>query len=293
MSNLFKRILSVIVLALMLVPVVGFQRIMPMESSVAVPGSESSPEVKISDGTSPDPEEASKPAEEEDNQLSSSILMEERKLYPAADIRNRKKAYLTFDDGPSPLVTPKILEVLREYDIKATFFVIGKMAEQNPKLVRQIQEEGHYICNHTYSHNYKLIYSSPDNFMADVKKWEEVLKNILGEDFETNTLRFPAGSFGKKRQPFRERVKEEGYISIDWNALNGDAEALHIPADVLIDRIKETTENKNNAVVLMHDSNTKDTTAEALPEIINYLITEEYSFETLDNYKLKSSEVAK
>jgi peptidoglycan/xylan/chitin deacetylase (PgdA/CDA1 family) len=233
------------------------------------------------DGTSLNAEEASQPVEEEDKQ----------QLHPGTDIQNRKTAYLTFDDGPSPLVTPRILEVLREYNIKATFFVIGEMAEQNPELVLQLQEEGHLICNHTYSHNYKLIYSSPDNFMADVTKWEQVLKSILGEGFETNILRFPGGSFGKKRQPFRDRVKEEGYINIDWNALNGDAEALHIPADVLIDRIKESTESKDNAVVLMHDSNTKDTTVEALPEIINYLKSEGYSFETLESYELRSSEV--
>lgn len=219
--------------------------------------------------------------------MSSSELMEERQLYPARDTQKVKTAYLTFDDGPSALITPKILEILKQNDIKATFFVIGKMAEQNPGLIRRIQEEGHLICNHTYSHDYKLLYSSPDNFMADVTKCEEVLKAILGEDFETGILRFPAGSFGKKRLPFRELVKEHGYTSIDWNALNGDAEGLHIPAAALIDRIKETTENKNSAVVLMHDSNTKDTTAEALPEIIGYLKDQGYAFKTLENYEFK------
>lgn len=293
MVNLSKRILLLIAIALMLVPVVGFRQIISIESTAAAPGSSDNPAVTIIDGTSPNPEEDTQPVEEEDNQLSRNKITEEQKLHPGTDIQKVKTAYLTFDDGPSPLVTPKILEILRQYDIKATFFVIGKMAEQNPELVHQIQEEGHLICNHTYSHNYKLIYSSPDNFMADVKKWEEVLKAILGEDFETNILRFPAGSFGKKLLPFRERVKEEGYISVDWNALNGDAEALHIPSDVLINRIKETTENKDNAVVLMHDSNTKDTTVEALPEIINYLMSEGYSFKTLESYKLQSSEVGK
>jgi len=293
MVNFFKKILSVIILALMLVPVVGFQQIIQMEYTAAAPVSEDNPAVIAAYGTSSDPEEETQTVDKKEKQLSSDEIMEERKLYRSTDIKNKKTAYLTFDDGPSPLVTLKILEVLRQYDIKATFFVIGKMAEQNPELVRQIQKEGHFICNHTYSHNYKLIYKSPENFMADVKKCEKVLKTILGEDFETNILRFPAGSFGKKRLPFRERVKEEGYISVDWNALNGDAEALHIPADVLIKRIKETTENKNNPVVLMHDSNTKDTTAEALPEIIDYLKSKDYSFKTLESYKLQSSEVRK
>lgn len=311
MANLYKRIFSVpvIVLTLLLIPVGGFQQIITMKSTAAAFGSEGTP--AVSNETSSNPEEAiwqeaiehfgekdkplgsDKITKEEDKQLNNDKIIKEQKLYPDTDSSNEKTAYLTFDDGPSPLVTPKILAVLRQYDLKATFFVIGNMAEQNPELVRQIQKEGHLICNHTYSHKYKLLYSSPDHFMAEVTKCEEVLKTILGEGFKTKILRFPGGSFGKKQLPFRERVKEEGYLNVDWNVLNGDAEALHIPADVLLNRIKETLKNKDNAVVLMHDSNTKDTTAEALPAIINYLQSEGYSFKTLENYALQSSEVRK
>jgi peptidoglycan/xylan/chitin deacetylase (PgdA/CDA1 family) len=279
MANLYKRFLSVLVLVLLLIPVGGFQQIATMESTAIASGSEGNPK------------EAIQPVEEEDNQSGSNKNTEEREVCPDTDTQNGKTAYLTFDDGPSSLVTPKILEVLRRYDLKATFFVIGEMAEQNPELVRQIHKEGHFIGNHTYSHNYKHIYSNPDNFMAEVTKGEEVLKNILGEDFKTNILRFPGGSFGKKRLPFRERVREKGYLNIDWNVLNGDAEALHVPANVLINRIKETLKNKDNAVILMHDSSTKDTTAEALPEIIDYLQSEGYSFKTLESYALPNSEV--
>lgn len=293
MANLLKRILSVIVLSLMLLPVVGFQQILSLEPTAAASITEDKADSIASNGTSPSLEGAVQQPEGEAVQLSSNEIMEERQLYPKKDIQKSKIAYLTFDDGPSPLVTPKILEILRQHDIKASFFVIGKMAERNPELVRQMQEEGHLICNHTYSHDYKLIYSSPDSFMADVTKCEEVLKSILGEDFETNILRFPAGSFGKKRQPIRERVNEDGYTSIDWNALNGDAEGLHIPTAVLINRIKETTEKKNTTVVLMHDSNTKDTTVEALSETIGYLESEGYVFKTLEDYELQNSEVRK
>lgn len=293
MSNLLKRILSVIVLSLMLLPVVGFQQILSLEPTAAASETEETADSIVSDGTSPSLEEDVQRPEGKAFQLSSNEIMEERQLYPKKDVQKPKIAYLTFDDGPSPLVTPKILEILKQHDIKATFFVIGKMAERNPELVRQMHEEGHLICNHTYSHNYKLIYSNPDSFMADVTKCEEVLKTILGKDFETNILRFPAGSFGKKRQPFRERVNEDGYTSIDWNTLNGDAEGLHIPTAVLINRIKETTENKNTAVVLMHDSNTKYTTAEALSETIGYLESEGYVFKTLEDYELQNSEVRK
>lgn len=286
MCNFLKRAVFVIVLILILLPVIGFQEISSPEPSAAVAVSEEQTDAMTGEGTSFSSEVDVQLPEEEAEQLSSSEIMEERKLYTKKAVPDEKIAYLTFDDGPSPRVTPKILEILKQHDVKATFFIVGKMAEQNPELVAQIQEEGHLICNHTYSHNYKLIYSSPDSFMADVAKCEEVLKSILGEDFRTSILRFPAGSFGKKRLPFRERVKEQGYMSIDWNSLNGDAEGHHIPAAQLINNIKETTKNRKRAVVLMHDSNTKDTTVEALSETISYLESQGYAFETLENCEL-------
>lgn len=288
MTNFIKRFVFVLVLVLILLPAIGFQEASSLEPSTAAAAVEEKTDGIVGEGTSSNPEADVQQPEGEVEQLNSSEILEERQLYEEKVNYEEKIAYLTFDDGPSPLVTPKILNTLKQHDIKATFFIIGEMAEQNPELVCQIQDEGHLICNHTYSHNYKLIYSSPDNFMADVEKCEKVLKSILGEDFKTSILRFPAGSFGKKRLPFRERVKEEGYTSIDWNSLNGDAEGLHIPAAELVNKVSETTKNKKTAVVLMHDSNTKDTTAEALSQTISNLESEGYTFKTLENYELQS-----
>lgn len=288
MTIFIKRVVFVFVLVLILLPAIGFQEASPLEPSAAAAVSEEKTAGIDGEGTSSSPEAYAQQPEEEVEQLNSSEIIKEKQLYAEKANNDDKIAYLTFDDGPSPLVTPKILETLKQHGVKATFFIIGKMAEQNPELVCKIQEEGHLICNHTYSHNYKLIYSSPDNFMADVDKCEEVLKSILGEDFKTGILRFPAGSFGKKRLPFREQVKKQGYTSIDWNSLNGDAEGLHIPADELVNKVRETTKNKKRAVVLMHDSNTKDTTAEALSQTISYLESEGYTFKTLENYELQS-----
>ena len=81
---------------------------------------------------------------------------------------NKKIAYLTFDDGPSRTVTPQILDILAKYDIKATFFVVGKYAEKNPDILRRIYEEGHVIGNHTYSHNYNYIYKNVSNFVREL-----------------------------------------------------------------------------------------------------------------------------
>jgi peptidoglycan/xylan/chitin deacetylase (PgdA/CDA1 family) len=207
------------------------------------------------------------------------------------DIPKGKVAYLTFDDGPSKNVTPQILEILDNYNIKSTFYVIGSLAEKNPDLIRREYASGHTIGNHTYSHNYKYIYGSVDNFISDIGKCESVLKNILGDDFCTQTVRFPGGSFGSKREPYKKALKDKGIAYVDWNALNGDAEGHNIPKDKLVQRLANTTKGKNTVVILMHDAGAKKTTAEALPQVIEYLINEGYQFKAInqeDIYEVQS-----
>lgn len=202
----------------------------------------------------------------------------------------KKIAYITFDDGPSINVTPEILDILKKYNVKASFFVIGEMAKNNPGILKRATSEGHLIANHTYSHNYKYIYSSPARFIDDVKKCNSVLLSILGTSYDSKIIRFPGGSFGKKRAPFRNAITKAGYDYVDWNALNGDAESMHVPVAKLISRIKQTTLRKNEVVILMHDSNTKQTTVQALPKVLDYLKSQGYEFETLDKAtKLLSS----
>ncbi|MBC2579779.1 polysaccharide deacetylase family protein [Clostridium sp. DJ247] len=192
----------------------------------------------------------------------------------------RKVAYLTFDDGPSPNNTPKILDILKNYNIKATFFVIGQSAEQNSELLRREASEGHVVANHTYSHNMKYIYSSPSNFVNDLDKGEKVIKTILGNDYNLKLVRFPGGSFGNKLAPFREAVKNAGYHHIDWNDLTGDAEHSSVPVSSLVNELKKYT-TQDHVVVLMHDAPAKATTVQALPEVIEYLKSKGYVFETL------------
>ena len=189
-----------------------------------------------------------------------------------------KIAYLTFDDGPSSNVTPQILDILDKYNVKATFFVIGYLAERNPELIIREYDSGHTIGNHTYSHNYKYVYRSVKDFFVEIDKNEKVLRNILGEDFQGNLIRFPGGSFGEKRKPFRQAVEKKGIQYVDWNALNGDAEGHNISKERLVKRLKDTAKGKNNIVILMHDAGAKKTTVEALPEIIDYLKNEGYEF---------------
>lgn len=194
---------------------------------------------------------------------------------------NKKVAYLTFDDGPTKQMTPKILSILDKYNAKATFFVLGQMVEKNPELLKEERAKGHSICNHSYSHDYKLLYSSADNFLKDFAKSTAAIKAVLG-DYDGKVIRFPGGSYGKKRAPYKQVAKDAGYTYVDWNALNGDAEHQHVPADKLIARIQSSTKGKNHVVILMHDAATKGTTVEALPKVIEYLKSQGYEFATLD-----------
>lgn len=193
----------------------------------------------------------------------------------------QKTAYITFDDGPSSEVTPKILDILDSSNIKATFFVVGSMAEINKDILLREWKDGQSIGNHSYSHKYKELYSNPSNFINDINKCDNVIKSIIGNDYNVKLLRFPGGSFGTKLKPFREEALKDGYHYVDWNALNGDAESNSGTVDKLIQRLKETTIGKQHVVILMHDAPMKQVTVQALPQIIDYLKQQGYIFKTL------------
>ncbi len=206
--------------------------------------------------------------------------------------KEERIAYLTFDDGPSPNNTPKIVEILEAEEIKATFFVLGKQAELYPDLVKEIHNRGHVIGNHGYSHQYKQIYSSIDSYMADIKRSEAILKEILGEDYDLRLTRFPGGSFGKKKAPFRRAIIEADYVHIDWNVLNGDGEVVTPTVDYVMGRFNATLKKQGAMVILMHDSAPKKATVEALPEIIQQLKESGYRFETLPRTMESPQEVS-
>lgn len=192
----------------------------------------------------------------------------------------KKVAYLTFDDGPSINNTPKILDILKQNNIKATFFVIGQNAEKNGELIKREVAEGHVVGNHTYSHNMKYIYSDANNFINDLDKNDKLLKSIIGDDYNLKLVRFPGGSFGQKLAPYRDAVKKAGYHYVDWNDLNGDAEHNNVPVNALMDELQKYT-TQDHVVILMHDAPAKITTEEALPQAIEFLKSKGYTFETL------------
>lgn len=192
-----------------------------------------------------------------------------------------KAVYLTFDDGPSKTVTPLILDVLKQENVKATFFLLGSRVELNPSIVRREYEEGHYIANHGYSHVYPQIYSSIEAILDEYNKTRQAIQNAIGLEYDGHLFRFPGGSTGGKYKKIKEESKqilEENQIGyIDWNALTNDSAGAKTK-EALIENMIETVGEKTTVVILMHDAGDKILTYEVLPEMIAYLREKGYVF---------------
>lgn len=198
------------------------------------------------------------------------------------DYKERKIAFLTFDDGPSKNVTPLILDILDEYNIKATFFVLGALCDKNSNILKDIDSRGNSIGIHSYSHNYKKLFANKEEFKNELILTENILEEILGEEFKTRLFRFPGGSFEDYKSKYKDILYDEGYISIDWNVITGDGERINLLPEEQLKRLKATIKEKNHVILLLHDSATKQTTAEALPNIIDYLKSQKYEFAILE-----------
>lgn len=201
----------------------------------------------------------------------------------------KKVVYLTFDDGPSETVTPQILDILKEEDVKATFFIVGHALEKSDvakEILKRESEEGHSIGNHTYSHNYKYLYPNKtvnvDNFMSDIEKTNSAIREVLGEDFSVRAIRFPGGHMTwKGTKALDEVLWAKDYHYVDWNSLSKDSEGKSKNADQLFEQVIETAKGREKAVVLMHDNYGKEETAKALPKIIEYFKEQGYEFRTM------------
>jgi peptidoglycan/xylan/chitin deacetylase (PgdA/CDA1 family) len=224
------------------------------------------------------------------------VTVNETKPIQAPD-KSGKIVYLTFDDAMSNN-TIKILDTLKKYNIKATFFpnIIDKpeSREFQRQMLKRMASEGHSIGNHTASHNYAYVYSSVDNYIADTNKLNDFIYDAVG--IRPNILRFPGGSnnqvswrysgkefMGKQLIP---KMKELGYQYFDWNVSSSDASAATLSKDTIIKNVLNGAKGKQKAIVLMHESAAKTTTADALPNIIEGLKAMGYSFDTLtkDSY---------
>ena len=193
-----------------------------------------------------------------------------------------KRAFLTFDDGPSSN-TNQILNLLKERDIKATFFVLGSNVEKNPEVVKRMYEEGHFIANHGYSHVYETIYQSPQAVLDEYNKCNQLVRDAIGEqEYDSHLFRFPGGLVGGKYADIKNQANtlllENNIVHVDWNVLNGDSEVTNPTIEYEMQRIQETVGNKQSVVILMHDAQAKTATVQALPGIIDYLKNQGYEF---------------
>lgn len=189
-----------------------------------------------------------------------------------------KVIYLTFDDGPS-VYTKELLNILKEYNVKATFFVTGN---GNREYIKKAYSEGHSIGIHTYSHVYKNVYASEEAYFNDLEKVQKIIKEQTGE--ESRLVRFPGGSsntVSRFNKGIMTRLSKElerrGYKYFDWNVSSSDTVKSNSDdiANTVIRRLK-----KGNNVVLQHD--TKYYSVKAVRKIIEYGLANGYTFAKLD-----------
>ena len=195
---------------------------------------------------------------------------------------NDKKAYLTFDDGPTVKATGKILDVLKESNVKATFFVVGKHVKEHPELVKRAYDEGHYIANHGYNHNNKVLYKDMDSFKNEIVSTDADISKAIGvENYCSHIFRFPNGYmshiYSSQKKDALSVLSSLNYVYVDWNCLNMDSERKYSNYQ-LINNLKRTSKNKGTLIILMHDTADVNKTYNILKESISYLKSEGYEF---------------
>ncbi len=182
-----------------------------------------------------------------------------------------RRVYLTFDDGPSTN-TDRILDILAQYGVKATFFVVGK--EGYTDQYRRIVEDGHTLAMHSYSHRYNEVYASLDAYKADLTKLHDYLYELTGED--CRFVRFPGGSSNTVSKvsmwDLIDYLESEDMVYFDWNVSSGDSTGGKKSVDQLTNNVLENIGKYNNAVVLFHDAAGKTTTVDALAGIIEKIL---------------------
>lgn len=201
-------------------------------------------------------------------------------VYDKNNIPNGQVIYLTFDDGPC-VYTGKLLDILKLYNVKATFFVTNQFGYDS--YIKREYEEGHSIGVHTYSHAYKNIYSSVDAYFDDLYKMRNKIYNLTG--YYTNLVRFPGGSSNtiSRFTPgvvtmIAARMQKEGYVYFDWNVSSKDTGTND--ASKIASNIIKSLHGRSYYIVLQHDI--KPNSIEAVKQVIEYGLKNGYEFKTLD-----------
>lgn len=192
-----------------------------------------------------------------------------------------KKVYLTFDDGPTYVITNKILDILKQYNVKGTFFIVGKEINGKEKILNRIYDEGHGIGVHTYSHNNRLIYKSEEDFIKENILAAEKIKEVTG--FYPGILRFPGGSCFKLTESLLEKLHKNNFKVFDWNASLEDGMNPNQNEVMLIKNALKIKGDRNSVIILMHCNYNNKNTVKALPGIIEKYKSEGYTFEPISD----------
>ncbi|AJA47699.1 polysaccharide deacetylase family protein [Clostridium pasteurianum DSM 525 = ATCC 6013] len=206
------------------------------------------------------------------------------------EISNKKIVYLTFDDGPT-IITGKLLDTLKKYNVKATFFVVGKEIDEREDLLKRIYKEGHSIGLHTFSHNFKKIYKDEDTFLQEMLHTQNKIKEVTG--INTNLIRFPGGSSKHLNTEMLEKLHKNNLKVYDWNVCIDDGVNPHLPVNQLVKKAKKCKLEDDKVIILMHCNSNNINTIKALPQIISYYRNNGYKIEPITNmtpeyhYKIK------
>lgn len=199
------------------------------------------------------------------------------------DTDGTRYVYLTFDDGPSKN-TERILAILDQYNVKATFFVNGREDAVNMDRYHKIADAGHTLAMHSYSHDYEKMYACMEAFVEDYERISALIESVTGE--RPTLYRFPGGSSNKlsvrkvSMTALADFLHGEGVEYFDWNVDTTDGEGPNRDPAVLISNVANSLKNEHN-VILMHDAGDHDTTVDALPSIIQTCIDQGLTFSVI------------
>jgi peptidoglycan/xylan/chitin deacetylase (PgdA/CDA1 family) len=210
----------------------------------------------------------------------------------AAELTDGKTIYLTYEDGPSRDVTPRLLALLGEYKAKASFFPYGQEAEAYSEPVSQAVSEGHTVGVHTYSPDYSSIYESVPAFIKDFNKTEKVIRKVTGQKPEY--WRFPGGSINdnitrEDKEVILTELHGKGYVCVDWTCYTDDLSDTEHDADTMTKTAYRTIDQAISMgqvpVVRLHDSTDNGQTLKVTENILKHYGKKGYAFKALSDYR--------
>lgn len=191
----------------------------------------------------------------------------------------KKIIYLTFDDGPSYKVTDQVLDILKENEVKATFFLIGNQIKGRENVVKRIYDEGNSIGLHTYTHKFKKIYCNEDKFIQEMLICRIQINNVIG--ISPNIIRFPGGSSKHLNNRCLKKLHENKLKVYDWNMDNADGLNPKLSPYELFRKSIKGSKKLSNIILLLHCTDMNSNTCKALPQIIEYYKSQGYEFRTI------------